>query len=126
MLKSLVQRSLLAVCLAGGAAAPLLPDGAAQAQEAKVPVTVEDHLALAKTYQEKAASYRKEVAFHKQMLENYKKSVPGPSKGGQANPWAVKMQKHCQMLIKDAEKLAKDAEKSAEYHTLRAKELQGK
>lgn len=91
-----------------------------------VPTTAADHLALAKTYQEKAITYRKEAATHHHMAEAYKKSIPGPSKGGQPNPWAVKMDKHCAMLAKDAEKLANDYEKSAEYHTLRAKELEGK
>lgn len=36
------------------------------------------------------------------------------------------MQKHCQVLARDAEKSAANADKAAEYHTLRAKELQGK
>ena len=67
-----------------------------------------------------------EAAYHRQMAEAYKKSIPGPSKSGQPNPWAAKMDKHCAMLVKDAEKLAADEEKFAEYHTLRAKELEGK
>jgi len=35
------------------------------------------------------------------------------------------MEKHCATLIKDAEKLAADTQKAADYHHLRAKELQG-
>jgi hypothetical protein len=99
--------------------------GAVMAQEAKVPQTVADHQALAKTYQEKAAGYRKDAEWHKQMAAEYGKKFPD-AKGGAKNPWNVKMQKHCQALIKDAEKLAADNEKAAEYHNLRAKELEGK
>lgn len=99
--------------------------GAAQAQDAKVPVTAQDHLDLAKVYEEKVATYRKEVDFHKKMFESYQKQSASLPKAG-PNPWVVKMKKHCQTLIKDAEKLVKDAEASAEFHKLRAKELEGK
>lgn len=124
MLSSTVRQTVLALCLASGAVFMAAP--ATRAQEVHVPTTAAEHLALAKSYQEKAAAYRKEAAYHRQMAEAYKKSIPGPSKSGQPNPWAVKMDKHCAMLAKDAEKLAVDSEKSAEYHTLRAKELEGK
>ena len=124
MLKNLVRGSLLALALASGSVVAMSPVG--QAQQAQVPTTVEDHLALAKTYQEKAASYRKEAASHREMFEAYKKSVATSPKTPGPNPWVAKMQKHCQTLAKDADKLAADSEKAAEYHTLRAKELQGK
>jgi hypothetical protein len=91
-----------------------------------VPESAADHLALAKSYKEKAAAYHKEAADHKTMAEAYKKSVPGPTKSAGENPWAKKMEAHCRAIAADAEKLAADAEKAAEFHTLRAKELQGK
>ena len=95
--------------------------------QAKVPVTAADHLALAKSYQEKAATYRKEVAEHKAMAEAYKKTRAMPvTKGGVKDPYLAKMEKHCEALQKDAEKLAADAEKAADYHSQRAKEMQGK
>lgn len=94
--------------------------------QAKVPVTAADHLALAKSYQQKAAAYRKEVAEHKEMAEAYKKSLPSTPKIAGENPWAKKMEEHCRAIAADAEKLAIDAEKAADYHTLRAKELSGK
>ncbi len=98
----------------------------ARAQAAKIPQTAADHLALAKSYQEKAAAYRKEVADHKAMAEAYKKSsAPGGKSTGE-NPWAKKMEEHCRAIAADAEKLAVDADKAAEFHMLRAKELQGK
>jgi hypothetical protein len=97
------------------------------ADEAKVPTTAAEHEALAKQYKDQAAQYKKVADDHKAMAEAYKKSVAVPqTKGGQKNPWVGKMEKHCQTLAKDAEKLAADADKAAEFHTMRAKELQGK
>ena len=61
------------------------------------------------------------------MAEAYKKSSATPvDKAQKKNPWLEKMEKHCQTLASDAEKVAADADKAADYHTLRAKELQGK
>lgn len=94
--------------------------------QSKVPASAADHLALAKSYQDKAASYKKEAAEHRTMAEEYKKSAAPGVKGGPENPWVKKMEAHCRAIATDAEKLAADAEKAAEYHTLRAKELQGK
>ncbi len=94
--------------------------------QAKVPESAADHLALAKTDQEKAAAYRKEAADHKAMAEAYKKSIPSGTKAAGENPWAKKMEAHCKAIATDAEKLAADADKAAEFHTMRAKELQGK
>ena len=98
---------------------------AATAQEAKAPESSADHEALAKTYQEKAASYRKEADWHKAMAAAYTKANPD-SKGGIKNSSSVKMQKHCKAMVSTAEKLATEAEKAADFHNLRAKELQGK
>jgi hypothetical protein len=88
--------------------------------------TAAEHLALAKKYKEKAAQYRQEAAEQRSMAETYKESVPGPAKGGAENPWAKKMQTHYDTIAADADKLAADADEAAEFHTLRAKELQGK
>lgn len=92
----------------------------------KIPETKADHLALAKSYQEKAAAYKKEADEHRAMAAAYKKAIaPGP-KGGPENPWAKKMQDHCNAIAADLDKLAADDTMAAEYHTMRAKELQGK
>jgi hypothetical protein len=98
------------------------------ADEVKVPQTTAEHEELAKSYRDQAAQYKKVADDHRAMAEAYKKTIgmPPVSKGGVRNPWLEKMQKHCAMLAKDADKLAADAEKAAEYHTLRGKELQGK
>ena len=100
---------------------------AALADEVKVPTTAAEHEALAKQYKDQAAQYNKVAADHKAMAEAYKKGAAMPEvKGGGKNPWVTKMEKHCETLAKDAEKLAADAEKAADFHTQRAKELQGK
>jgi hypothetical protein len=100
---------------------------AARADEMKLPTTAAEHEAMAKQYKDQAAQFKKVADEHKAMAEAYKKSVAMPEmKGGKKNPWVEKMEKHCAALAKDAEKLAADAEKAADFHTQRAKELQGK
>jgi hypothetical protein len=97
------------------------------AQDVKVAQTTADHQALAKQYTDQAAQFKKVADDHRAMAEAYMKSFAAPaSKAGQKNPWVAKMEKHCQMLAKDADKVAADATKAAEYHTQRAKELEGK
>jgi hypothetical protein len=98
---------------------------AAFADDAKLPTTAAEHEALAKEYQDQAAQYKKVADEHKAMATAYGKAHPD-SKGSGKNPWNAKMQKHCEKLSKDADKLAADSEKAADYHTMRAKELQGK
>jgi hypothetical protein len=98
---------------------------AALADEAKVPTTAAEHEALAKQYKDQAAQYKKVADEHKAMAAAYAKAHPD-SKGGVKNPFNEKMQKHCKALAADADKLAADSEKAADFHTMRAKELQGK
>lgn len=100
------------------------PAAGEAAMEAKVPVTAEDHSAMAKAYESKATEWRKEAAFHRQMAAAYK-ATHADMKGGVKNPEARKMEKHCMAIVKDAEKLASDAEWAAKYHQARAKELAG-
>jgi hypothetical protein len=120
MLKNTIRTLVSAFALS-----TLVVSGVARAEDVKVPETAADHEALAKSYQEKAANYRKDAEWHKEMAAAYGKSHPD-TKGGAKNPWNTKMQKHCQRLAAEAEKLAKETEKAAEFHTLRAKETQGK
>lgn len=95
------------------------------ADDAKVPTTVAEHEALAKQYKDQAAQYKKVAEDHKAMAAAYA-AVHQPTNGPTPNASAAKMKKHCELIAKDADKLAADAEKAADYHTLRAKELQGK
>ena len=100
------------------------PAAGEAAMDAKVPVTAYDHAAMAKAYESKAAEWRKEAAFHRQMAAAYKASH-ADMKGGVKNPEAAKMEKHCMAIVKDAEKLAGDADWAAKYHHARAKEVAG-
>jgi len=95
------------------------------ADDAKVPTTAAEHETLAKQYQDEAAQYKKVADNHKAMATAYAAAHPD-AKGGTKNPWNAKMAKHCEMLAKDAAKMAADSDKAADYHTMRAKELQGK
>lgn len=95
------------------------------AEDAKLPTTAAEHEALAKQYKEQAAQYKKVAEEHRAMAGAYS-AAHQPTNGPTANAGAVKMKKHCEAIAKDADKLASDTEKAADYHTLRAKELQGK
>jgi hypothetical protein len=98
------------------------------ADTVKPAVTADEHLALADTYRKQTAVYREEAAAHRQMLETYKKrvAVPSDARSGIENAWVKKMRLHCEEYIRDADKLAVDTEKFADFHTMRAAELQGK
>lgn len=110
-------------CLAFAAFA--LAATASRAEEAKVPTTVAEHEAMAKQYQEQATQFKKVADDHRAMAAAYA-AAHQPTNGPTPNAGAVKMKKHCEAIAKDADKLAADAVKAADYHTLRAKELQGK
>ena len=104
----------------------------AQAQEQKtsthgmkVPETAKDHYDMAEHYQKVAAQTREDIEMHKKMLADFTKSVAANPKSGE-NPYAKNMRLHCERYIKAAEDLAAEADASAKFHTLRAKELEGK
>jgi hypothetical protein len=106
-------------------AAFALRGAASLADEAKIPTTVAEHEALAKKYREEAAQYKKVADDHRAMAAAYA-SQHQPTNGPTKNPLVTKMEKHCAALAKDADKLAVDAQKAADFHTMRAKELQGR
>lgn len=93
-----------------------------------VPTTVAEHEALAKQYRDQAAQYKKIADEHRAMAEAAKQSALSShsTAQGEKDPKLVKMQKHCSEIAKDADKLAADDAKAADYHEMRAKELQGK
>jgi hypothetical protein len=97
----------------------------ARAEEAKVPVTAADHRAMAKSYADKAAAWRVEATYHRDMAAAYKKAHPD-TKSGVRNPWTVEMEKHCKAIYKDADKLAGEAEWASKFHEMHALELEGK
>lgn len=98
---------------------------AAETSEITVPKTAQEHLAMAERYKDKVSQYRVEAAFHRKMLEDYKRGVATNPKSPSENPWIKEMRLHCEKYIKDADNLAGEALKFSEYHLMRAKELQG-
>jgi hypothetical protein len=97
----------------------------ASTHEMKVPETARDHHEMAEHYQKVAAQTREDVAMHKKMLADFTKGVAANPKSGE-NPYAKQMRQHCEKYIKSAEALATEADASANFHALRAKELEGK
>ena len=114
-----LRSALLFLALFAASSSPAFAD------DMKMPQTAADHQAMAKEYQDKAAAYKKEAAYHREMAAAYKKEAAGSPKGP-ANPWVKKMEKHCFAIVAAAEKMATAAEKAADFHALRAKEVEGK
>lgn len=95
------------------------------AQEMKVPETAKDHQEMAEHYQKVATQTREDIEMHKKMLADFDQTVAKNPKSGE-NPYSKKMRLHCDRYIKAAEGLAAEADASAKFHSLRAKELEGK
>ena len=114
-LKKIVTAMVAGCTAALLSATPALASDPTSDRAMKLPESAADHLALAKSYEEKVEGWRKEAADHRAMAEAYKKAGPAD---------AATMQKHCREIADDAEKLARDAENTAKYHRLRAKEMQ--
>ena len=93
--------------------------------EMKVPETANDHHEMAEHYQKIEAQTRREIEMHEKMLAEFSKTAVKNAKAGE-NPYVKNMRLHCQKYIKAAEALATEAAESAKFHTLRAKELEGK
>lgn len=96
------------------------------AQDMKVPETAKDHHDMAEHYQKVAAQTREDIEMHKKMLADFDKTVAKSNTKAGENPYSKKMRLHCDRYIKAAEGLAAEADASAKFHTLRAKELEGK
>ena len=100
--------------------------GHAMGQEMKAPHTAQEHREHAEQYQKKAAEYRKEAEAHRKMLADYSKTVARNPKDTLENAYIKKMRLHCQKYSKAADALALEADEMAKFHTMRAKEVEGK
>ena len=100
--------------------------GHAMGQEMKDPHTAQEHRERAEQYQKKAAEYRNEAEAHQKMLAEYSKTVARNPKDTSENAYIKKMRLHCQKYSKAAEALALEADEMARFHTMRAKEVEGK
>ncbi len=120
----------IALLLAIGTTAVLQGKTAAQDQptnetKMKVPETAKDHYEMAEHYRKIEAQTRQEIDTHKKMLAEFKKTATESPKTGE-NPHVKNERLHCEKYIKAAEAMAAEATESARFHTLRAKELEGK
>ena len=100
--------------------------GHAMGQDVKMPHTAQEHRERAESYQKKAAEYRKEAEAHKKMLADYSKTVARSPKDTLENGYIKKMRLHCERYGKAADALALEADDMAKFHTMRAKEVEGK
>ena len=84
-----------------------------------------DHLAMAKSNEDKAAAQDVLIAEHEQMKMHYKARF---FINERTTPMilVMKMEQHCDAIIKDAQKLKADFLDFAKWHRARAAELQGK
>ena len=110
----------------GGLAQGSHQDHSMHAQEMKAPRTAQEHKDRAAEYEKKAAEYRKDIAAHRKMLADYSKTVAKNPKDTGENAYIKKMRLHCEKYIKAAEALAQEADEMAKFHTMRAKEMEGK
>lgn len=93
--------------------------------EMKVPESAKDHSEMAEHYEKVAAQTREDIEAHKKMLADFTRTAISSPKAGE-NPHRRTMRLHCERYIKAAEGLVAEADASAKFHTLRAKELEGK
>ena len=92
---------------------------------ADVPQTAEEHRQLAESYQKKAEAEREIVRGHEKMKVEYRMHAAGNPKFGETR-WVKKMDRHCNALIGKAKVLADEFQKFADWHVMRAAELEGK
>ena len=95
-------------------------------QDMKMPHTAQEHREHAEQYQKKAAEYRKDAEAHKKMQTDYSKTVAKLPKDTSENAYIKKMRLHCGKYSRAADALALEAEEMAKFHTMRAKEMEGK
>lgn len=82
------------------------------------------HKQKAAEYQEKIAAQDAIIAEHQQMPKDYKSRFAINPKVGP--PSAVtKMEAHCNTIVQDTQKVKADLQEFADWHSMRASELQG-
>ncbi|MGH7419357.1 MAG: hypothetical protein ACREKB_16415, partial [Candidatus Rokuibacteriota bacterium] len=86
----------------------------------------QDHLDLAALYQKAAVEHRARAAAARKSLAAELRSLSSfPNKSGVEFPWVTKVKREAQAEISQAETAAAEAERSADYHRMRARELEG-
>lgn len=115
-------RLLPVILFSAALVAPLVGRGAAK--DPSPPRTVEEHLATARSYKEKAESAHHNAELHRTMIERYF-YYPGGKAGviQETDKWYLD---HCQRFIDQANALATTASDLAGYHEKKADELKKK
>jgi hypothetical protein len=91
-----------------------------------MPVTAADHQLAAKAYRDRAEAFRQDAKENRQRAQVYLRKENKPAQlTGQDEPQAAKIVNCLKSMASLADQMASEAEKAADYHTLRAKELQG-
>ncbi|MBI4115720.1 MAG: hypothetical protein HY447_03995 [Candidatus Omnitrophica bacterium] len=84
-----------------------------------------DHLAMAASYEQQATSQDALIAEHTTMKKEYKDRFFVNEKVTPISK-VRKMERHCDAIIKDAQKVKNDLLDFAKWHRMRAAELQGR
>ena len=93
---------------------------------AAVPQTAEEHLVMANSYLEKAKAQEALITEHLRMKADYANEVGFTPKMKQFYAGKIdSMEKHCDAIILEARGIESEFSKMAEWHQMRAKELQG-
>lgn len=93
---------------------------------AAVPQTAEEHLAMANSYFEKAKAQENLIAEHQKMKADYANEIGFTPKMKRLYAGKIEsMEKHCDAIIQKARELDSEFSKMAEWHQMRARELQG-
>lgn len=109
-LKGMWMAAIVAILAAG----PIMATG--------LPQTADEHMSMATSYDERAEAQAAVVKEHEDMRKAYNATVNEKTPA----PIREKMDKHCGAIIKDAKKLQDDFKAFAQWHRMRAAELQGK
>lgn len=101
-------------------AAPLEQDG-------RQPRSADDHRELATLYRALGDQRRAEAdALRQALVAELRRTAQVPNKWGTDFPWVARLKQNAQPAIDQAERASADAHRLAEYHTHRAKEVEGR
>lgn len=94
---------------------------------AEVSEVIADHKSLAASYQEKAAAQDALIQEHQQMKKDYNRRFTPSNYSKIGIPSRVKeMDKHCDKIVKAAKQEKQTLLDFAEWHRMRAAELEGR
>lgn len=118
---SAVVLAMFGAPLASAVEAPV-PDAA----QVRIPQSPQDHVDLADLYDKQAFYQRtKARALRRSWAARIQRDSVFPNKSGTEFPWVTRLKRQAQAEISRADALVAEAERSADYHRMRARELEG-